>query len=105
MSFDAVDDLHAAEDEIGRLRNLLDRIHAAMCYPFQWNADTHDAVAAVLGGEGYRFPDEDDDVNDIDDPPAETFKPWRPTGHCWRLTCQPGEADTCGCPCHNEEDE
>ena len=37
MSLDTVDILHAAEDEIGRLESILEKIHAAMVVPFDWS--------------------------------------------------------------------
>lgn len=56
MSLDTVDILHAAEDEIGRLESILEKIHAAMVVPFDWSADTPEAVAFILEHNGYSFP-------------------------------------------------
>lgn len=56
-------------------REVLDAIHAAMSYPFEWSSDTPDAVAEILLDAGYVWPDEDkmrkfedEDGRDITDP-------------------------------------
>lgn len=58
-------------------RNVVDRIHEAMAWPFQWSADTPEAVADILTSVGYTFPDEgvfDDD----EEPDFDQLAPWRP---------------------------
>jgi hypothetical protein len=114
MSIDTVDDLHAAEDEIGRLRHVLDTIHAVMCYPYEWSASTPEDVGTVLLREGYSWPDAE--VFDEDEPDFDDLAPWRPKPDYCRPSCRDAEEvmgdnleyvhdDTCGCPCHQGDPE
>ena len=79
MSLDIVDTLEAAEDELHRLRSVLDNIHAVMAIPFQWSSSTPEAVSRILEREGYTYPDEDDPlVAGEDDPEGVDLTPWQP---------------------------
>lgn len=118
MSTDTVDLLHAAEDEIGRLRALLDDIHRAMVFPFDWSSDTPDAVASILAAEGYTWPSEErsNALEDYQYDPKrsaqlervlERYRPARYTR--FDCGCQTGDFDdcddTCGCPCGQHPDD
>lgn len=75
----------AAAQEVARLREMLDQIHAVMAIPYEWDPDTIENVSQVLTSNGYTFPEADEfpdreyiDVND----PSEMAQlaPWRPKG-------------------------
>lgn len=63
-------------------RAVLDEIHAALCHPWEWSADTPERVGHILTFAGYTFPDEPA-VREMDERydgevPDDEFEPWRP---------------------------
>jgi hypothetical protein len=54
MSIDTVDLLHAAEDEIGALRSLLDDIYEILMTEMGSSSDYYDAIGAVMERGGWR---------------------------------------------------
>ena len=79
---EGVELLHRAVGEVLRERDTLDRIHAAMVVPFQWSADTPEAVWAVMESAGYRMPNEEiaDAVEEVHGwPDRDIWADYRPT--------------------------
>jgi hypothetical protein len=118
MSIDTVDLLHAAEDEIGRLRSILDDIHRTMVWPWEWSSDTPESVWMILSAEGYTMPSQNvaNAMEDRSDDPAsvprvehvlDRYRPARYTR--FDCVCQTGDEDDCdpeccGCPCNHGAD-
>lgn len=102
---DSADSIHILEDEVGRLRSVLNSIHAVMSYPHQWSASTPEAVGSILLAEGYTWPEESDhEAWGWDEPTDEQLARFRPDPVVCR--CDGGECadDCCGCACHDDQE-
>jgi hypothetical protein len=80
----ATEEASAASLTDAQARLALDRIHAAMCVPFQWSPDTPEAVWSLLEMAGYRMPDEGE-AQEIEEQivtgakhPRAALEPYRP---------------------------
>lgn len=55
----------------------LNSIHAALCHPYDWSAETLDVIATILTAAGYTFPNEDEvaELNPDDDNAFSKYRP------------------------------